>query len=49
MKFLSGFPYFRSFVSLVEATILVTGDKELLREATSLNCHVMTLKDFEAI
>ena len=32
-----------------EATILVTGDKELLREATSLNCHVMTLKDFEAI
>ena len=32
-----------------EATILVTGDKELLREATSLNCRVMTFKDFEAI
>ena len=32
-----------------EATILVTGDKELLHEATSLKCAVMTLKDFEAI
>jgi uncharacterized protein len=31
------------------ATILVTGDKELLREATRLNCRVMTLKDFELI
>jgi putative PIN family toxin of toxin-antitoxin system len=32
-----------------KATILVTGDKELLREATRLNCNVMTLKDFELI
>jgi putative PIN family toxin of toxin-antitoxin system len=31
------------------ATILVTGDKELLQEATRLNCRVMTLKDFELI
>lgn len=31
------------------ATILVSGDKELLREASELKYHVLTLKDFESI
>jgi putative PIN family toxin of toxin-antitoxin system len=30
-----------------KATILVSGDKELLREAANLNCRVMTLNEFE--
>ena len=30
-----------------KATILVSGDKELLREAGELNCRVMTLREFE--
>ena len=30
-----------------KATILVTGDKKFLHEATELNYRVMTLKEFE--
>ncbi len=30
-----------------KATILVSGDKVLLREASELNYHVMTLREFE--
>ena len=30
-----------------KATVLVTGDKELLREASELNFRVMTLSEFE--
>jgi putative PIN family toxin of toxin-antitoxin system len=30
-----------------KATALVSGDKELLREASELSYHVMTLKEFE--
>jgi putative PIN family toxin of toxin-antitoxin system len=29
------------------ATILVSGDKELLKEAGELNCRVMTMREFE--
>ena len=32
-----------------KATVLVSGDKELLREATALDCRVMTLKEFELL
>ena len=32
-----------------KATMLVSGDKELLREASGLNCRVMTLKEFDLI
>ena len=32
-----------------KATALVSGDKELLREANELNCKVMTLKEFELV
>ncbi|MHC1776958.1 MAG: putative toxin-antitoxin system toxin component, PIN family [Lentimicrobium sp.] len=31
------------------ATFLVSGDKELLHEASNLGCRVMTLKEFELI
>lgn len=31
------------------ATFLVSGDKELLHEASNLGCRVMTLKEFEII
>jgi len=30
-----------------KATVIVTGDKEFLHEASGLNYHVMTLKEFE--
>ena len=30
------------------ATVLVSGDKELLREASELKYHVLTLKEFES-
>jgi putative PIN family toxin of toxin-antitoxin system len=32
-----------------KASILVSGDKELLREASNLDCRVMTLKEFELL
>ena len=32
-----------------KATILVSGDKELLREASNVACRVMTLKEFELL
>jgi putative PIN family toxin of toxin-antitoxin system len=31
------------------ATILVSGDKELLREATELNYHILSFKEFELL
>ena len=30
-----------------EATLLISGDKELLREASELKYHCMTLREFE--
>jgi putative PIN family toxin of toxin-antitoxin system len=30
-----------------KATVLVSGDKDLLREASEMNYHVMTLREFE--